>query len=70
MDSTFKLDRKKFTDICKSKLNKDHINICLEDINLCASEFGFIIKTYLNKEIACVIVDEKKLMLFKIKYGI
>ena len=66
-----KIDRERFTNICRSKLDKnDHLYLCRNDIEWCASEFGFKIDTYLFDELICTCVDEQKLMLFKIKYEI
>ncbi len=52
-------------DFCK----KEHFEYSTDDVYKCAKKFGFFIKFSLKHEFVCEVLDEKKLFLYKLKYG-
>ncbi len=65
----FKIDRKKFIDICLLNENKTYFDITTYDIDNFANNSGFQIVHYFTNQIECRITDKQKLFLFQIKYG-
>jgi hypothetical protein len=66
----FKIDRKKFIDICLTQINKNYLTITTTDIDNFANSCGFEIIHYSTNQIECKITDKQKLFLFQIKYGL
>jgi hypothetical protein len=56
---------KSVMDFCK----KEHFEYSTDDVYKCAKKFGFFIKFSLKHEFVCEVLDEKKLFLYKLKYG-
>jgi hypothetical protein len=66
----FKIDRKKFIDILLSNENKNYLDVTTTDIDNFAESYGFRIIHYSTNQIECKIIEEQKLFLFQIKYGL
>jgi len=50
--------------------NTNFLDVSRDDIDDFADEFGLKVKCYRNNFLDCEVSDDKKFMLFKIKYGL
>jgi hypothetical protein len=69
LNSKVQIDREGFKNACIKHTGISFLDMTTNDMNRCADEFGIDIHMYFTNYLLCVVKDEEKLFLNRLRYG-
>ena len=68
-NSKVQIDRQGFKNACIQHTGIPFLEMTAQDMENCAEEFGMKVHLYFRNYLLCIVKDEQKLFLNRLKYG-
>jgi hypothetical protein len=68
-NSKVQIDREGFKNACIKHTGISFLDMTTHDMDRCAEEFGMKVHLYFRNYLLCIVKDEEKLFLNRLRYG-
>jgi hypothetical protein len=69
LNSKVQIDRQGFKNACIQHTGISFLSMSTHDMDKCAEDFGIKVHLYFGTYLLCIVKDEQKLFMNRIKYG-